>query len=105
MYTKTKATEYQWLLVFAAVALYKIRYRVKFSKKSFHTYLYYGPQRKKLIVITKIIEKKFIALTDFSSKTLIGTNVSSMMADLIVVTHNIKHFNRIEGIEHEDWSI
>ena len=34
---------------------------------------------------------------------MIGT--TGVIGNLIVVTHNIKHFNRIEGIEYEDWSI
>jgi len=25
--------------------------------------------------------------------------------DLIVVTHNIKHFSRVEGLKVEDWEV
>ena len=31
--------------------------------------------------------------------------VTARHFDLTVVTHNIKHFNRIEGIEYEDWAV
>jgi len=34
---------------------------------------------------------------------MIGTTV--VIGDLTVVTHNTKHFNRIEGIKLEDWAI
>ncbi len=31
--------------------------------------------------------------------------VTGLVGNLIVVTHNLKHFNRIEGLKTEDWTI
>ena len=31
--------------------------------------------------------------------------VTGREANMVVVTHNLKHFNRIEGIKTEDWTI
>lgn len=47
------------------------------------------------------LEKAGNTIEDFD--LMIGT--TGVVGDLIVVTHNIKHFNRIEGIKYEDWSI
>jgi tRNA(fMet)-specific endonuclease VapC len=47
------------------------------------------------------LEKAGNIIEDFD--LMIGT--TGVTGNLIVVTHNIKHFNRIEGIEYEDWSI
>ena len=47
------------------------------------------------------LEKAGITIEDFD--LMIGT--TGVAGDLIVVTHNIKHFKRIEGIEYEDWAI
>ena len=30
---------------------------------------------------------------------------TGVVGDLTVVTHNIKHFSRIEGIKLEDWTL
>ena len=47
------------------------------------------------------LEKAGMTIEDFD--LMIGT--TGVTGDLIVVTHNIKHFNRIEGIEYEDWAV
>ena len=47
------------------------------------------------------LEKAGNIIEDFD--LMIG--VTAVTGNLIVVTHNIKHFNRIEGIEYEDWAI
>ncbi len=47
------------------------------------------------------LEKAGMTIEDFD--LMIGT--TGVAGDLIVVTHNIKHFNRIEGIEYEDWAV
>ena len=31
--------------------------------------------------------------------------ITGREADMTVVTHNMKHFNRIEGIKTEDWTL
>ena len=48
----------------------------------------------------KRLEKAGITIEDFD--LMIGT--TGVTGNLIVVTHNIKHFKRIEGIEYEDWT-
>ena len=45
------------------------------------------------------LEKAGIVIEDLD--LMIGT--TGVAGDLIVVTHNIKHFNRIKGLEYEDW--
>ena len=47
------------------------------------------------------LEKAGNIIEDFD--LMIGT--TGVTGDLIVVTHNIKHFNRIKGLEYEDWAI
>ena len=47
------------------------------------------------------LEKAGITIEDFD--LMIGT--TGVSNNLIVVTHNIKHFKRIEGIEYEDWAV
>lgn len=47
------------------------------------------------------LEKVGNVIEDFD--LMIGT--TGVTGNLIVVTHNIKHFNRIEGIEYEDWTL
>lgn len=47
------------------------------------------------------LEKAGMTIEDFD--LMIGT--TGVTGDLIVVTHNIKHFNRIEGIVYEDWAV
>lgn len=47
------------------------------------------------------LEKAGNIIEDFD--LMIGT--TAVTENLIVVTHNIKHFNRIEGIEYVDWAI
>lgn len=47
------------------------------------------------------LERAGITIEDFD--LMIGT--TGVAGDLIVVTHNIKHFKRIEGIEYEDWAV
>lgn len=47
------------------------------------------------------LEKAGIVIEDLD--LMIGT--TGVAGDLIVVTHNIKHFNRIKGLEYEDWVI
>lgn len=31
--------------------------------------------------------------------------ITGLEGNLIIVTHNLKHFNRIKGIQTEDWAI
>ena len=47
------------------------------------------------------LEKAGNIIEDFD--LMIGT--TGVTGNLIVVTHNIKHFNRIEGLEYEDWAV
>lgn len=47
------------------------------------------------------LEKAGNIIEDFD--LMIGA--TGVTGDLIVVTHNIKHFNRIKGLEYEDWAI
>ena len=47
------------------------------------------------------LEKLGNIIEDFD--LMIGT--TGVTGNLIVVTHNIKHFNRIEGLEYEDWAV
>lgn len=47
------------------------------------------------------LEKEGNIIEDFD--LMIGT--TGVTGDLIVVTHNTKHFKRIKGIEYEDWAI
>ena len=47
------------------------------------------------------LEKMGNIIEDFD--LMIGT--TGVIDDLIVVTHNTKHFNRIEGIKLEDWTL
>lgn len=47
------------------------------------------------------MEKSGNIIEDFD--LMIGT--TGVIGDLTVVTHNTKHFNRIEGIKLEDWAI
>ena len=47
------------------------------------------------------LEKAGNMIEDFD--LMIGT--TGVTGNLVVVTHNIKHFNRIEGIEYEDWTV
>ena len=47
------------------------------------------------------LEKAGNIIEDFD--LMIGA--TGVTGNLIVVTHNIKHFNRIEGIEYEDWAV
>lgn len=47
------------------------------------------------------LEKAGNIIEDFD--LMIGA--TGVTGDLIVVTHNIKHFKRIKGLEYEDWTI
>ena len=47
------------------------------------------------------LEKLGNIIEDFD--LMIGT--TGVVGDLTVVTHNIKHFSRIEGIKLEDWTL
>lgn len=47
------------------------------------------------------LEKSGNIIEDFD--LMIGT--TGVIGDLTVVTHNTKHFNRIEGIKLEDWTL
>ena len=47
------------------------------------------------------LEKVGNIIEDFD--LMIGT--SGIVGDLIVVTHNTKHFSRIDGIKIEDWTL
>lgn len=47
------------------------------------------------------LEKEGQVIEDFD--LMIG--ITGLEGNLIIVTHNLKHFNRIEGIQTEDWAI
>ncbi len=56
----------------------------------------------KLLVGEKLrLERLGQTIEDFDM--MIG--VTGLVGNLIVVTHNLKHFNRIEGLKTEDWTI
>ena len=46
-------------------------------------------------------ESFFMYCEDFD--LMIG--ITGLEGNLIIVTHNLKHFNRIKGIQTEDWAI
>ena len=47
------------------------------------------------------LEKEGQVIEDFD--LMIG--ITGLEGNLIIVTHNLKHFNRIKGIQTEDWAI
>ena len=47
------------------------------------------------------LEKLGDIIEDFD--LMIGT--TGLASNLIVITHNPKHFGRIEGLQYEDWAI
>lgn len=47
------------------------------------------------------LENNGLVIEDFD--LMIG--ITGREADMIVVTHNLKHFNRIDGLKVEDWAV
>ena len=47
------------------------------------------------------LEKEGQVIEDFD--LMIG--ITGLEGNLIIVTHNLKHFNRIKGIQTEDWAM
>ena len=65
----------------------------KFAKDAQKTHIFSSEKYR--------LEKSGNIIEDFD--LMIGT--TGVIGDLTVVTHNTKHFNRIEGIKLEDWTL